>query len=83
LTPFSDSDEHFEGGLITEDFSIRRRMVEKRIQKSKAILAPGDEKPDLLLVCWGSRYGSAREAIQEILSRASQQACCTSRRCGR
>jgi 2-oxoglutarate ferredoxin oxidoreductase subunit alpha len=72
----ADSDEHFEDGHITEDLSIRRRMVEKRIKKSKTILAEtippsyeGDEKPDLLLVCWGSTYGPAREAVQEIRAR--------------
>jgi 2-oxoglutarate ferredoxin oxidoreductase subunit alpha len=72
----ADSDEHFEDGHMTEDLSIRRRMVEKRMQKSKAILAEavppsyeGDEEPDLLLVCWGSTYGSAREAVQEIRAR--------------
>ena len=69
----ADSDEHFEDGHLTEDLSIRRRMVEKRIQKGKGILAEtispsyeGDEKPDLLLVCWGSTYGSGREALHEI-----------------
>ena len=69
----ADSDEHFEDGHITEDLSIRARMVEKRIRKGKGILSEtispsyeGDDKPDLLLVCWGSTYGSAREAFQEI-----------------
>lgn len=69
----ADSDEHFEDGHITEDLSIRRRMVEKRIRKGKGILGEtippsyeGDEKPGLLLVCWGSTYGSAREAFEEI-----------------
>jgi 2-oxoglutarate ferredoxin oxidoreductase subunit alpha len=69
----ADSDEHDESGHITEDLSLRRRMVEKRLRKEKGILSEtvspqylGDEDPNLLLVCWGSSQGSAMEALETL-----------------
>jgi len=68
-----DSDEHTEDGHITEDLSVRRQMVEKRLKKAKGIRAEvvppdvdGEEKPDLLLVSWGSSKGAAQEAASCI-----------------
>jgi len=65
----ADSDEHDEAGHLTEDLSIRKRMVEKRLRKGaglrQQVLAPeycGDERPELLLVCWGSTRGAVLEA---------------------
>jgi len=61
----ADSDEHTEDGHITENLVVRRRMVDKRLKKGRGILAEvvppethGEEKPDLLLLCWGSSKGA-------------------------
>lgn len=69
----TDSDEHGEDGHITEDLSVRKRMVEKRLRKAEGILAEvlppevhGEEKPDLLLVAWGSTRGAVLEAASEV-----------------
>lgn len=68
-----DSDEHTEDGHITEDLTIRKRMVDKRLAKGgklrEAVLAPtyiGDEQSDLLLICWGSTLGPAEEAVETL-----------------
>jgi 2-oxoglutarate ferredoxin oxidoreductase subunit alpha len=65
----ADSDEHTEDGHITEDLSVRGRMVEKRLRKGQGLLSEviepeytGPEMPDVLLVSWGSTRGAAREA---------------------
>ncbi len=65
----TDSDEHTEDGHITEDLSVRRRMVQKRLRKLEGIrqdVTPpefrGDENPELLLVSWGSTKGAVCEA---------------------
>ncbi len=65
----ADSDEHTEDGHITEDLSIRVRMVEKRLRKGEGMLAEvvpperaGDNPPDLLLLSWGSSKGAVAEA---------------------
>ena len=70
-----DSDEHTEDGHITEDLTVRTRMVRKRLKKGEGIreeVVPpewmGDEKPDLLLVCWGSSRGAVIEAAGELRS---------------
>jgi 2-oxoglutarate ferredoxin oxidoreductase subunit alpha len=64
----ADSDEHTEDGHITEDLSVRTRMVQKRLKKGAGIrtevIPPelqGEEKPDLLLVAWGSSKGALEE----------------------
>jgi len=71
----ADSDQHTEDGHITEDLFVRKRMVEKRLQKEKGIcaevtppLVEGQEKPDLLLVSWGSSKGAVNEAAFHIRS---------------
>jgi 2-oxoglutarate ferredoxin oxidoreductase subunit alpha len=65
----ADSDEHDEEGHITEDLTVRTRMVAKRLRKLKVladnVVAPaydGGDAPDLLLVSWGSTKGAAEEA---------------------
>ena len=65
----ADSDEHTEDGHLTEDLVVRRKMVEKRLKKGDGLRAEGvipeyqgDEKPNVLLVCWGSTKGSVLEA---------------------
>jgi 2-oxoglutarate ferredoxin oxidoreductase subunit alpha len=70
----ADSDEHTEAGHITEDGSIRSRMVEKRMAKKMALaeadmVTPevyGAKDPEILLVGWGSTYGAIREAVDEL-----------------
>lgn len=65
-----DSDEHDESGHITEDHSVRNKMVEKRLRK----LAPikNEIEPELigssnyktLVVSWGSTKGVVKEALE-------------------
>ena len=50
----ADSDEHTEEGHLTEEFSFRNQMVEKRLRKVEGLRAEvlppelnGEEKPDL------------------------------------
>ncbi|MBI5177975.1 MAG: 2-oxoacid:acceptor oxidoreductase subunit alpha [Nitrospinae bacterium] len=68
-----DSHLHEEDGHITENIEICRKMVEKRFRKLagmiKEPLGPtlyGDKKPQITLVCWGSTYGAAREAVDAL-----------------
>jgi 2-oxoglutarate ferredoxin oxidoreductase subunit alpha len=67
------SDEHPVDGHLTEDLSVRKFMVEKRLRKEEKIIAEvvppeiqGDEKPDLLLVTWGSSKGAILEAAVNL-----------------
>lgn len=65
-----DSDEHDEEGTITEDFSVRIAMNDKRLKKEKTLLDDYVE-PELigsrnytnLIIGWGSTYGVVREAM--------------------
>ncbi len=67
----TDSDEHDEEGHIVEDAETRRAMVQKRLLKKmpaiKAEIDPptfyGSEKPEVVLVGWGSTYGVMREVV--------------------
>ena len=68
----ADSHEHTEDGHMTENLSIRPRMVDKRLRKGEGIRSEvippsfqGDEKPDLLLLSWGSTQGAAEEAAAQ------------------
>lgn len=71
-----DSDEHDEGGYITEDSKVRIAMVEKRLKKQK-ILPEDQMAPELhgtanykkLVVGWGSTF----HAIQEALRRKGEK----------
>ncbi len=69
------SDEHTEDGHLTEDLSVRKQMVEKRLKKTEGIrrdvIRPefkGDPHSDLLLISWGSSKGSVREAASSMSS---------------
>lgn len=71
----ADSDEHTEAGHITEDLSLRIKMVDKRLTKgtwiASEVISPeiqGEERPDLLLVSWGSSKGSVQEAARHLTS---------------
>lgn len=75
----ADSDEHTEGGHITEDLTLRRKMVEKRLRKEKGIQAEvippvmeGDAGPDLLFVSWGSSEGAVVEAASRLRSQGKR-----------
>jgi 2-oxoglutarate/2-oxoacid ferredoxin oxidoreductase subunit alpha len=69
-----DSDEHDEGGFITEDFlETRNRMVEKRLRKFDAIkddvVAPlllGNSDYRTLLIGWGSTFPALAEAMEKL-----------------
>lgn len=69
----ADSDEHDEEGHITENLTIRTKMVDKRLNKlenmKKEVLKPklvGEEDYDILMVGWGSTYGPITEALEKI-----------------
>ena len=68
-----DSHEHTEDAHITEDRSLRRKMVEKRLAKGRAmqrealppvVVAPREGKPRTLVVCWGSTFEPLKEALE-------------------
>jgi 2-oxoglutarate ferredoxin oxidoreductase subunit alpha len=68
-----DSDEHDEGGYITEDKAMRVAMVEKRLAKiaavQKDIVPPklyGDSKYTTLLMGWGSVKMTVMEALAAL-----------------
>jgi len=76
-----DSDEHTEDGHITEDLSVRKLMVEKRLRKGEGmraeVISPdveGEENPDLLLVSWGSSKGAVQEAATRMKSNGEKVA---------
>ncbi len=65
-----DSDEHDEGGYITESFDMRNRMMEKRMGRleglTKDSLPPeviGKKNAKAQVVCWGSQFPIVREAV--------------------
>jgi 2-oxoglutarate/2-oxoacid ferredoxin oxidoreductase subunit alpha len=69
----ADSDEHTEDGHLTEDLMVRKQMVEKRLAKlmalTRQVLPPeftGDQRPEVLLVSWGSSKGSVWEAAEKL-----------------
>ena len=77
----ADSDEHTQDGHITEDLSMRRQMVEKRLRKGGGIRAEamppdveGDPNPGLLLVSWGSSKGAVQEAASLMKSKGERVA---------
>lgn len=69
-----DSDEHDEEGHIVEDAETRILMVEKRLHRKMPLIrqeiAPpvlyGDGNPEIVVVCWGSMFGVAREAVDAL-----------------
>lgn len=68
-----DSDEHDEWGNITESDEVRKKMVDKRMRKLEGLKQEieepwniGDEKPENLIVCWGSTYGAVKEAVDRL-----------------
>jgi len=76
-----DSDEHTEDGHLTEDLDARVRQVEKRRRKESGIRAEvvpprydGDERPELLLVSWGSSKGAVAEAAANLRANGAKAA---------
>jgi 2-oxoglutarate ferredoxin oxidoreductase subunit alpha len=73
----TDSDEHDEDGHIVEDAETRREMVDKRLLKKMALiraemeppLLHGSDKPEAVLVGWGSTYGVMKEALEKLPAR--------------
>ena len=66
-----DSDEHDEGGYITEDSDVRTAMVNKRLKKQNLLpedaMAPeffGKEGYKKLVLGWGSTFHAIREALR-------------------
>ncbi len=62
--------EHAESGYSTEDPVVRNQMADKRMRKFKGLAEEvkppviyGSEKPETLLLTWGSSYGACREAV--------------------
>jgi 2-oxoglutarate ferredoxin oxidoreductase subunit alpha len=77
----ADSDEHTEDGHITEDQGVRVQMVQKRLKKGEGIRAEvippelkGGEKPDLLLLTWGSNKGAMEEAAFALQAKGQRVA---------
>jgi 2-oxoglutarate ferredoxin oxidoreductase subunit alpha len=67
----ADSDEHDEFGRITESAEIRIKMVDKRMKKLENLKLElqepefiGPESFEILLIGWGSTYGSICEAVK-------------------
>lgn len=76
----ADSHEHTEDGHMTENLSIRPKMVEKRLRKGQGlrseIIPPtfiGEPKSEILFVCWGSSRGSVEE-VTTLLSSSGTKA---------
>ena len=71
----ADSHEHTEDGHMTENLSIRPKMVDKRLRKGDGIRSEvippdfqGDKKADLLFISWGSTKGAVEEAALQLRS---------------
>ncbi|MBW2093052.1 MAG: 2-oxoacid:acceptor oxidoreductase subunit alpha, partial [Deltaproteobacteria bacterium] len=69
----ADSDEHTPDGRLTEDLFVAKKMIDKRLRKlellQREVIPPerwGDERPDLLLVTWGSSKGAVIETAQQL-----------------
>jgi len=68
-----DSDEHDEEGKITEDLSLRTRMVDKRRKKGELLLQEavppalyGEKDAEAVIVCWGSNKLIVKEASEKL-----------------
>lgn len=66
-----DSDEHDESGQITEDYNVRIKMNDKRLNKGQMLLDDyesaeliGSKEYKHLIVGWGSTYGVLKEYVQ-------------------
>lgn len=71
-----DSHEHTEDAHITEDRTLRKGMVEKRLKKMEAMkreaLPPtviGPQKYETAVICWGSVFETLKEAMEILGSK--------------
>jgi len=70
-----DSDEHDESGHITEEHSVRNKMVEKRLKRLELIkneIEPeliGKERYKTLIVSFGSTKGVVKESLEKLNKR--------------
>jgi 2-oxoglutarate ferredoxin oxidoreductase subunit alpha len=71
-----DSDEHTEDSQITESSEVRIAQMDKRMRKLELLKEDlqepdyfGAEKPETLLIGWGSMCGPLKEAV-ELLQKA-------------
>jgi len=78
-----DSHEHTEDAHITEDRTLRKNMVDKRLKKKEALkseaLPPiviGPENYDTVVVCWGSVFEPLKEAMEILGSRNTVLVAC-------
>lgn len=78
-TVLVDSDEHNEDSHITESEEVRIEQMKKRMKKQKLIerdieepIYMGSEKPEVILIGWGSTYGALKEAV-ELLNKADDR----------
>jgi 2-oxoglutarate ferredoxin oxidoreductase subunit alpha len=70
----TDSDEHDEEGHIVEDAATRTKMVDKRLFKKLPLIQReiepplfyGNNKPEIMIIGWGSTYGIMKEAIDIV-----------------
>ena len=69
----ADSHEHDESGHLTENFEIRRKMVEKRLKRLEPLgreaLMPerfGASEAETIVICWGSNRGVLEEALDTL-----------------
>lgn len=68
----ADSDEHDEGGRITESMDVRNAMVQKRLKKLQTItsqvpkpLWEGPQDSEIVIISWGSTYPAVSEAVSK------------------
>jgi 2-oxoglutarate ferredoxin oxidoreductase subunit alpha len=76
---YSNSTEHSPNGFTTEDPGARVRMVQRRLDRMRAIVAEAKDPlvvegasandADLVLVSWGSTVEACREASHRLLRR--------------
>lgn len=74
ITVLADSHEHNEYGYVDESDENRIAMMNKRMKRMELLkdelIEPdffGVEKPDVLLLSWGSTYGSIKEATDLLV----------------
>lgn len=68
-----DSDEHDESGHITESMDVRHSMIEKRhkrydriVEESLMPTVIGGENYSILIISWGSTFGTVKESVEKI-----------------
>jgi 2-oxoglutarate ferredoxin oxidoreductase subunit alpha len=73
--------EHDERGAVTEEPELRSAIVEKRMRKMVGMAGEmagpslyGPPEAETTLVCWGSTYGAAREAVDWLNAERAGQA---------